>query len=129
MLPIDPTESPNSASLGRCKLRGYSVKTRYGGSNVNTLGLTIGMPDGRVAANHGKDLESTIIALDGQLADRCKRNAIPDMFGDDRVDQYLRVIRQTAKPGCQIDDVSDRRVVEASVIAEGSDGRGAHRDP
>ena len=80
------------------------------------------------ASNDGKDLEGTIVALDGLPSDRCQRDAIPDMSGDDRVHQYLRVLRQAAKPRRQIDDVSDRRVVETSLVAEGPDGRGSHRD-
>ena len=86
------------------------------------------MRGGCDAANHRKNLQSTIVALDGPLPNGCKGGALPDMSGDNRIHQYLRVLRQIAKPRCQIDDVSDRRVVEASVPAERSDGRRSHRD-
>jgi hypothetical protein len=56
------------------------------------------MPDRYIAMNDGKNLERMIVALDGASSDRCKRDAVLDLFGDDRVDQYLRVIRQSAKP-------------------------------
>ena len=51
-----------------------------------------------ITANDGKHLNSMIIALDGLLANRCQRDTIPDMFGDNRIDQYLPVVSQTAKP-------------------------------
>lgn len=60
------------------------------------------------AANNYENLQSIIIALDGPRSDGCKRDTVPDMPGDNRVHQYLRVVGQTAKPRRQIDDVSDR---------------------
>ena len=83
------------------------------------------MPTPRTTA---KTSSALIIALDGPLSDGCKRDTVPDMPGDDRVHQYLRVRRQIAQPRRQIDDISDRRVVEAAVHSRGSDGRGSHRD-
>ena len=56
------------------------------------------MPDRRVPANHGKNLEIMIVALDGPLSDRGKRDAILDVFGDNGIHQYLPIVRQTAKP-------------------------------
>ena len=58
----------------------------------------IEMPDRRVLANHGKNLQRMIVALDGPLSDGGQRNAVPDMLGDNRVYQDLPVIGQTAKP-------------------------------
>ena len=37
------------------------------------------------AANDGKNLQRTIVALDGPLSDGGQRNAVPDTLGDNRV--------------------------------------------
>ena len=50
------------------------------------------------ATNDGKNLQRTIVALDGPLSDGGQRNAVPDTLGDNRVYQDLPVIGQTAKP-------------------------------
>ena len=56
------------------------------------------IPNRRVQAGHGKDLEIMIVALDGPLSDRGKRDAVLDMLGDNGIDQYLPIVRQAAKP-------------------------------
>lgn len=71
---------------------------RIRGLNVGRLELTAGILDGGIVANNGKNLKRLIVALDRPLSDRFQRDAIPDMSGDDGVDQYLRVIRQAAQP-------------------------------
>ena len=40
------------------------------------------------AANHRKNLQSAIVALDGPLSNGCKGGAILDMPGDNRIHQY-----------------------------------------
>ena len=50
------------------------------------------------AANHRKNLRRMVVALDGPRSNGCKGNTILDVPGDNRIDQYLRVLRQIAKP-------------------------------
>src|SRR4051812_7194461 len=108
----------NSAGICRRKLRRDSGKSWLHGSDVSRLERTAEIRQRPGAASHRKNLQSTIVALDGPLPNGCKGNAILDMLGDNRIHEYLRVPCQIAKPRCQIDDVSDGCVVEAFVPAE-----------
>ena len=88
----------NSAGICWSKLQRRSATSRRGGSRVHGMERMTEMPDRRVLADDGKNLEITIIALDGLLSDRGQRDTVPDMFGDNGIHQDLPVVRQAAKP-------------------------------
>src|SRR6187399_351898 len=94
----DAAPRSNSSPIGRRELRYGSAKSRPDGWNAGGLALTAKMPDGWIAANDGEHLDSMIVTLDQLLSDRGQRDAIPHLFGDIRVDQYLGVVSQTAQP-------------------------------
>ena len=78
--------------------RTRSATSRRGGSRVHGMERMTEMPDRRVRADHGKNLEITIVALDGPLSDRGQRDTVLDVFGDNGINKDLPIVRQAAKP-------------------------------
>ena len=62
------------------------------------LQLTAGIAAARAAACDRKEPQTMIVALDDPLSERHKGDAVLHLFGNSRIRQNLRIIRQVAQP-------------------------------